>query len=355
MTDHNATADPAAAPTDPAAGAPADPAAAPTDLAAGAVVLEDGAAPAAAADVWASPYQYGPFLPPETEEQRRERVRRRRATALRRGAVGLVLALAVAGTAVVVTLPARTDLPGLATPNDGRYSFPALALPPLPSGRPAPSAPDGGGRHYADLRYLLLPAPKEAGGSLAPAAAAATSAAASSAASASASAPAAAAGASPSGTASAAAGGASADWVTCDQLVAEQQDPAKTTALLLENACRAATVRQWTAEDGTRTQIRLLRFGSQEEASGLSRYLWTSGGPKGVSLRADSGKDIPSVVGVAALLRSNRGDLPGGPATTRVGFLLAGDVVGVVVMTNPTNVPVQAFRQVVTLQSDLLA
>ncbi len=127
--------------------------------------------------------------------------------------------------------------------------------------------------------------------------------------------------------------------------------------MLAENACRAAAVREWTATDGTTTRLELLHFGSATEAAVVSARLWNNGAPKGVELRTDTVTGLPSAAGVSVALRSNRGSGPDGPAsiaTSRVGYLLAGDVVGVVVMSNPANVPVQAFRQVVVLQSEML-
>ncbi len=162
--------------------------------------------------------------PEELAEQQARRVRRRKA-AVRWSCAALVFALAGTGTALAVTAPERTDIPGLATAGDGRYTFPPLTLPPLPSGK---AAPDGKGKalHYADLRHLLLPAPKEAGGSTSaptfPAPTAKPTASGS---------PTASPTASPTGSASAApAATAPADWVTCDAILAEQQDPAKTVS-----------------------------------------------------------------------------------------------------------------------------
>ena len=352
MTDSNSASDSAA--TDSAAAAnSATPAA-------------EGTVPAPAAvsgitmDVWAPPGAFdGPAGPPETEEERRVRVRRRRTAAVRWGAAVLVLGLVGVETAVAVTTMDRTDLPGLATPADGRYTFPAPVLPPLPSGRPAPGADGRLARHYADLRYLLLPAPKEA---VTPAATATAGTTASAPASGSAS-PAPTATATASGSAKATAvptavpttGPTPGEWAACDALADDQRDPAAVKAVLAENACRAGAVREWTATDGTKTQIRLLHFGSADEAAVVSRFIWTTGAPKLEGLQTDPAKDFDSVVGVASMIRSNAGATPGAPATARVGYLVAGDVIAVIEMTNPRDVPAPAFRQVVTLQSDLLA
>ena len=69
-----------------------------------------------------------------------------------------------AGTAYAITLPRRTDVPFLATPSDGRYTFPPLlAKPAPPSGKPAPGDDDDKAQiHYGDLRQYLLPAPSGA-------------------------------------------------------------------------------------------------------------------------------------------------------------------------------------------------
>jgi hypothetical protein len=72
------------------------------------------------------------------------------------GAVGV-------GCAFAVMAPQRTDLPGLKTPSDGRYTFAALSLPTLAPGQAAPGDPSNlGGQHLADIRKLLLPAPQGA-------------------------------------------------------------------------------------------------------------------------------------------------------------------------------------------------
>ncbi|MEV0191758.1 hypothetical protein AB0I39_24880 [Kitasatospora purpeofusca] len=280
------------------------------------------------------------------------RARRRRA-AVRWGAAVVVCALAGTGTALAVTAQERTDLPGLATPKDGRYTFPALVLPQLPSGQPAPR--ENKGRHTADLRSLLLPVPTEAGGQLVPAAAPSAPAPGGSG-SASPSAPGSAsaspAGA-PSASAAATAGTALPGRVPCEAITADWKDPGALRALLLQKACRDAAVREWTAADGTRTQIRLLSFGSQAEAWPMFDSLRRTGEPKDSSGGVQTGdtQGWDTVFGVDLATR----EVPGAPPATRIAFLSAGNVTGVITMTNPKGVPTAAFRQVVTLQSDLLA
>ncbi|MFD7589472.1 hypothetical protein ACFV84_29030 [Kitasatospora sp. NPDC059811] len=302
---------------------------------------------------------------PEEHEARLARRSARRRAAARWATATLVFALAGTGAALAVTAPERTDLPGLATPGDGRYTFPPLTLPPLPSGSSAPDRTGGkNALHAADLRYLLLPAPKEAGGSLTPAlypvpTASATGTPSASAtptpsptASASASASAS-AGASPS---TAPAGQAPADWVTCDAILADQRDPAELRALLLQDACRAATVREWTASDGTRTQIRLLRFGASFESWNVFSSLRSDARPNALpGAKSTSHSAWDTVEGVHLDAQESTAKGAKGTPNARVAYLCASDLVAVVTMTNPDGVPDAAFRQVVTLQSDLLA
>ncbi|MFJ9605914.1 hypothetical protein ACIRS1_06090 [Kitasatospora sp. NPDC101176] len=301
-----------------------------------------------------------PETPEEREARLARRTRRRRA-ALRWSTATLVFALAGTGAALAVTAPERTDIPGLATASDGRYTFPPLALPPLPAGKSAPD-PKGKGLHQADLRHLLLPTPKEAGGPLtaptfpAPSAPPSAGPSASASAGASASAPASASASATASPAPSATGPAPADWVPCDAVLAEQQNPAALGALLVQDACRAATVREWTASDGTRTQIRLLRFGSSAESWDVFSSLRSDSLPKalpGVRVAAREGWD--AVPGIDLSTKETSVNGAKGTPTARLAYLSASDVLAVITMTNPDGVPAAAFRQVVTLQSDLLA
>ncbi|MFD0275781.1 hypothetical protein ACFVHB_18015 [Kitasatospora sp. NPDC127111] len=375
MTDSATPNDGAATPAEAPAAPPVPPAAAPPAAVAPAPAAAPpapAAAPPAPAGEPPNPFAppapgavaYAPPLPePLSPEELAARRTRRRKAALRWGAAVLVCALSGTGAAAAVMAPDRTDLPGLATEPDGRYTFPALVLPPLPSGKAVPR--QNKSRHAADLRHLLLPVPKEAGGSLAPvvfptpAPVATPSATASGSASASPSASPSASGSpttSPSATASPSAGAATADWVPCDALAGEQKEAAKLRALLLQDACRAATVREWTANDGTRTQIRLLSFGSSSEAWDVFADLRANGEPKDIpGLRNGPTDGWDSVSGVDLALRETPATGQGDGPTARVAYLSAGDVVAVVTMTNPKGVKTAAFRQVVTLQSDLLA
>ncbi|MFF2077914.1 SPOR domain-containing protein [Kitasatospora sp. NPDC058162] len=351
MTDHAPAPQPAPEPHDQAPAAPAAP-----ESPWAAVTVDDPQPEAAQA----------PTTAEAAEEQAARRTRRRKA-AVRWGSAVLVFALAGTGAALAVTAPERTDIPGLATAGDGRYTFPPLALPPLPSGKAAPDLKDKGrdktkdkdaGLHLADLRYLLLPAPKEAGGSVkapvfpSPTAPASPTAAPSDA---------------PSATASPSApptlpavpdgAAAPANWVSCGALEGDAQNAARLRALLLQNACRAATVREWTASDGTSTRIRLLRFGSSAEAwdtfSRMRSEIQLKAAPDARTTTAASDSELPD--GVEVTRKESRETVGKDVPTTRLAYVSASDVVAVITMTNPRGVPVSAFRQVVDLQCDLLA
>lgn len=273
-------------------------------------------------DAWA--------LSPEAAQEELAR-RPRRGIKLRWMAALLVLMLTGAAATVAVTRMERNSLPGLETPNDGRYVFPVLTLPPLPSGKPSPGATEAKHRHHADLRQLVLPAPSGAVASPAPSPSA-------------------------SATTSPGAGPAPvlADWRPCYDFAQLDQDPAKAQMLLDETACRAATRSVWTAADGTRTEIWLLRFGSADESGAFYLKANTS------DLKEPAELEYGKLNADGALERSSSAKYTKRTAGAdhepvgRVLRLQSGDVTGLIVMTNENGVPLQAFRQVAMLQSSLL-
>lgn len=238
---------------------------------------------------------------------------------LRWAALALVFAVAGAGTAYAVTRPERTDIPGLKTPDDGRWTYPALALPQLPGGRPRPfdAARNPAAVHYADLRVLLVPAPQGAvddtalpgtKGWLAPAAYLATR---------------------PNG------------------------DGPQQEAALKEGGLRHIAARGWTMPDGTHAQVYLLQFISRAYTG---RYLQGQGStaPKGVS--AGERDDAPgALVPEEAEVHAFGEKTPYGPEMTRYAAVGAGDTVAVVTLTRKGGaVPEQAFAQTVALQARML-
>ncbi|MFJ6212071.1 hypothetical protein ACIQGZ_01825 [Streptomyces sp. NPDC092296] len=254
--------------------------------------------------------------PPAAPSPGRRRPRLR--TVLRWGAAVLLLGLSGTAAAFAVAAPDRTDLPGLRTPADGRYTFPQPTLPPLPAGKPAPSAVGNSGIHYADLRGLLLPAPQEATGTVAPAPAATSAA-------------------------------------GCAPFAEQFTDSAAIRRSLTESACRRGTGRVWTASDGTRTEIRLVGFGSEPEARELYTVLPDATLKAVPDQVAASAFDVAFPSGVSGTSSVRRQTVDGVRRdVARTLRLRAGDLVATVVMTNPEGVPDAAFRQVVSLQAGLL-
>ncbi|MDH6112071.1 hypothetical protein P3T36_004952 [Kitasatospora sp. MAP12-15] len=275
------------------------------------------------------------------------RRRPQRASLLRWGAAVLLFVVGGTATAFAVTAPARTDLPGLATPNDGRYAFAPLTLPPLPPGRLSPSDDTVGNRHYADLRQLVLAAPKGAiTPTTAPTPAAPTPAAPSKA-------PVSPAPPSPSPSASAQQ--PTALWAACADYAKLDANPPRVQVIVTENACRAAATRVWTAPDGTRTELWLQSFGSFDEAHQYYTEITENGVPNAVPLPLLAPED-GTLTGLSDDYPRASGTIaPGGKLPIgRYAYLVAGDVVATVVMSNPAGVLDQPFQQVVTLQSDLL-
>jgi hypothetical protein len=249
-----------------------------------------------------------------TVPPRAPRRKPRLATVVRWTAFAVVLAASATATAFAVTAPARTDIPGLATPNDGRYRFAPLSLPKLPAGDPIPQDPGTGQRHYAALPSLVLPAPKEAPGSV------------------------------PAATAN------------CADYSRLHQDSTHMPVLLGTSACRAAATAVWTAKDGTRTEIWLLRFGSSDEGHEFYDALGEKGAIKAVPTGAGT-DDTEFYLAPRQHADSYSGSSDGsrnGQPTGMVAYVQSGDVVATVVMTNPHGVPRQAYRQVVDLESALL-
>ncbi|WP_035847097.1 hypothetical protein [Kitasatospora azatica] len=364
--------EPASAAVTPEAPAPATPAAvAAAQAPEAAEAPEAPALPAAPpADPWAVPdFASAPGSAPAPGQPvapwgaevlaspRPPRQRPRAASVLRWTAFALVLAATGTAAAVAVTTPERTKIPGLATPNDGRYAFAPLALPQLPSGKPVPSDSAAKHRHYADLRALVLPAPIGATGTAAPSASGSPAASATPSASSSPS-----ASGSPSATGSPSAAAAKspstpvvplAATADCADYAKLHEAGANVPVLLATNACRAATTRSWTAKDGTRTEIWLLRFGSEDEGRQFYDDLSANGSPKSMPQETTGINDFTLAADQLAYTRTSnvaRTEQPSG----KVVYLQAGDVVATVLMTNPKGVPSQAFHQVVTLQSDLL-
>ncbi|MFI7011592.1 hypothetical protein [Streptomyces sp. NPDC050145] len=263
-----------------------------------------------------------PLVPAENSEAPAPKKDRRVLRAvLRWTAAVLVLAAAVAASAYGVVESDRGDLPGLATESDGRWEYPRIERPPLPKGAPAPFAEENlREEHFADLRALVLPAPK----------------------------------------------GATADrkltgrdgWLDTDGYLAEyDKDHRRELAEnLKDGGLRHVAARGWTMPDGTRTRVYLLRFNTGAFARDYRRTLTSSGAlPAGVE-RVDPDHALRNNTTAVRFtyLRVFGEQRPYGKERVRFAYIDAGDVMALVVQSDDGHTPAVPFHQTVALQNQLL-
>ncbi|MFJ9344457.1 hypothetical protein ACIRP0_35035 [Streptomyces sp. NPDC101733] len=286
MTEQNTTADPAEAPQAAAPVAPAAPAA--------------------------------PQAPVAPKDRRKLRA------AVRWTAAVFVFGAAGAGAAYGTLRPERTDVPGLSTLTDGRWTYPALSKPTLPPGAALPFADDNpDGIHYAGLTQLLLPAPV----------------------------------------------GSTPDpglklekdsVVGVDTFLEEYESTAreKMKQGFVDDGLRQIAARGWTMPDGTRTRIYLLRFHSSQFAdlftgcgadmnlSGVNRILPDDAWGKA---RVAS-STVPAGDGIKVMEEP----APFGDEQTRAGCLQSGDVRAVILQNHKGATATVPLHQAVILQNQLL-
>jgi hypothetical protein len=243
---------------------------------------------------------------------------------LRWTAVVTVFAALGAGTAYGITRMERTDLPGLATESDGRWAYPEITRPPLPSGSPGPfNKGNWAAAHYADLRGLLLPGPE-------------------------------------GGTDDKALRGADGWLPTKDFLtVFEAKDDRDQVArLLTDNGLRHIAARGWTTADGTRTGIYLLQFGTGTVAEHVYGELTSFAAPvhpaRGAA-ETEFDETYPTEADLPDVARYVYNEVkPYGAEHLRQAYLRAGDVVAVVLQSRKGAAAAVPFQQTVALQSQLL-
>ncbi|MFD9301582.1 hypothetical protein ACFWCB_02600 [Streptomyces sp. NPDC060048] len=292
---------------------------------------EQGTAPA---DLYAAPAD--PFAAPAAPEvPAAPKDRRKLFAALRWTAAVLVFAAVGTGVAYGVSQPERTDIPGLSTKADGRWTYPALAKPTLPPGAALPFAEDNpDGIHYAGLTELLLPAP--------------------------------------TGSTPDSALKLEKDGVVTVDTFLEEYDATpreKLKEAFGNEGLRQIVARGWTTPDGTRTRVYLLRFHAsgfvdkfegcnsgaslngvatlhvdEEWRKAKSSQRTEMGGDTG----SDSGFHISSDVG---LYKEGK---PTGDEQTALACLQAGDVQAVILQTRKGEVATVPFHQTVILQHQLL-
>ncbi|WP_448315575.1 hypothetical protein [Streptomyces sp. CO7] len=252
--------------------------------------------------------------------------RRRMLRAVGRWTAAVVVFAAVGtGAAYGITSMERTEVPGLATESDGRWDYPELVRPPLPEGSPAPFADDNpAGAHYADLRELLLPAPKGA-------------------------------------TVDKELAGDRNGWLDKKTYLAgfEKDDREDLSQLLTDNGLRHIAARGWTMPDGTRTEIHLLHFATTEQVEGgvLSEFIsfdepdFPPAGTESwaVDEKYPAKADVSEVATTAYVEEKPYGD-----EQSRQAYLSAGDTLAVITQTRKGTAPAVPFQQTVALQAQLL-
>ncbi|MFI6491453.1 hypothetical protein [Streptomyces sp. NPDC050564] len=224
-----------------------------------------------------------------------------------------------------ITRMERTDVPGLATESDGRWDYPTITKPPLPSGSPGPMAESNkAGAHYADLRKLVLPAPRGA-------------------------------------KADAALRGEDG-WLASKTFLAEYAEKADRETvgqLLTDSGLRHIAARGWTTEDGTHTRIYLLQFDTAAVAddlvsSDLANYDSPQYAVRGAAL-TERDERFPERAAVDDITRfAYVESKPYGAEQVRQSYLSAGDTIAVIVQSRKGTAQAVPFQQTVILQSELL-
>lgn len=265
-----------------------------------------------------------PVLPPEAPDASPKPPRRVLRAVARWTAAALAFGVLGTGTAFGIASLERTDVPGLATEDDGRWDYPELSLPALPAGSPRPF---GAGHpaeiHHADLRDLLLPAP---------------------------------AGAAPDKKLP---GG----WISTGTFLDayRQQDRQSVAQLLKDAPPRHIAARGWTMPDGTVSRIYLVRFTSTAFASDMLDDL-NVGSSAGTPLNRTDTTEIDGSWSSQNDFENTSSfvfaeQAPFGAEHVRQAYTLAGDTLALVVHERPgkretDRVP---FQQTLILQNQLLA
>jgi hypothetical protein len=239
-------------------------------------------------------------------------------------AAALAFGVLGTGTAFGIASLERTDVPGLATEGDGRWGYPELTLPPLPTGSPRPFAAGNPAEiHHADLRDLLLPAP---------------------------------AGAVPDKKLP---GG----WISTETFLdAYREKDRRSVAQLLKDAApRHIAARGWAMPNGTTSRIYLVRFNSTAFASRVLDDLnvgYSAGTPldRTDTMEFDDGwGSANDIENLSSFVFTEQA--PFGAEHVRQAYTLAGDTIALVVHERAGNretarIP---FQQTLILQNQLLA
>ncbi|MEU8981875.1 hypothetical protein [Streptomyces sp. NPDC048309] len=265
-------------------------------------------------------------IPPAGPDEPVKKDRRILRAVLRWTAAAVVFAAVGTSAAYGITRMERTDVPGLATEPDGRWDYPTITRPPLPSGSPAPFAEaNKSGSHYADLRKLVLPAPK--------------------------------------GAKDDAALRGEDGWLASGTFLAEyaakedRESPLR--QLLTDYGLRNIAARGWTTPDGTHTRIYLLHFDTAAVADELMSTELTYYDSPQFAVRGapltERDEKFPERAAVDEITRfAYVESKPYGAEQVRQAYLSAGDTVAVIVQSRKGTAQAVPFQQTVILQSQLL-
>jgi hypothetical protein len=319
-------AEPAAAPAEPAEAAVGESVAPGTEVAEVAETTPTTAEPAEPAESVEPADAAAPAEPAEPADapSTAEPARKRR-PALRtvlRWTTATVLCLGLGtGTAFAVMAPNRTDIPGLQTPLDGRYTYPALQLPDLPPGASGPSGsgaskgtPGGTVPHaIADIRLLLLPS---------------------------------AVGGKPDAALPGRKG-----WVAMSDFAGLFTTSDTVAQLLRENGARQVAATGWTMPDGTHVAVYLVPFRSGTAAKTVSQTMY---GNMHLVQAPDMGFTTSDESLTAGTAQNLSAAAKGGKPAVRASLFSLDEITGMLVVTNPKAVNQVDFEQALTLQMELL-
>ncbi len=212
-----------------------------------------------------------------------------------------------------------------ATEPDGRWAYPEITRPPLPAGSPAPFAEaNTAGAHHADLRELVLPAPK--------------------------------------GSERDKALRGEDGWLATKDFLAEyaeKEDREELGQLLTDYGLRHIAAGGWTTQDGTHARIYLLQFGTGAAAEELFEKIVEYDAPV-YDLR---GAPDPKFDDGYPNSKANVEDVrrfaydeaePYDDEQVRQAYLSAGDTIAVVAQSRKGTAKAVPFQQTVVLQSQLL-
>ncbi|MGW3687173.1 hypothetical protein [Streptomyces sp. NPDC005125] len=235
----------------------------------------------------------------------------------------LVLGGLGTGTALGITSMERTDVPGLATEGDGRWDYPELSLPALPTGSPRPfNEANVAEVHHADVRKLLLPAPA----------------------------------------------GATADkklaggWVSTAQYLSVYQKSKRPELgqVLKDSALRHITARGWSMPDGTSSWIYLLQVNSTAFAEAFRDEI-SDNTSIGAQLIGSPRTDLDETWSSGGRVENTATyayaeDKPYGSEQVRHGYVLSGDTLALVVQSRKGKAGTERipFHQTLILQNQLL-